>query len=235
MNKRQRKKQLQRQELIQLQQNQNLSKREAKKVQKSRQWLSSVSSSYIRSDFMIGTDTINQFVSRKRKKLKRNVKRFHSLVDDYVAEQVEIRKQIIQEEREKFLEIEMPPYIDYEAEMYRIGFPLRKGELKVIPDLDFMENHYFRAWDSAYYNVLEEAGYRGDGLRKLLDKMSYNMRDLAVQTFVERQFEDPWRIVADARRLIEREIIEYAERYAEEKAKVYAFENKPNATGKRSK
>lgn len=238
MNKRQRKKLLKQQaEALQSQKQEVLAKLQGptertRSAKTRRRAIERASHQLNPSSPLIG-DPIEAFVQRKKDTLKRSVHRFDKLIDAYVEEQVQIRRETIKREREKFLQIELPPYVDYEEEMSALGYNLRKGQLKVIPDLDFMANEYFQWWERAFQNILSDSGRKQGGLEKMLGVMSYDLHDLAVQTFIERQHEDPRSICADARRLIEREITEYGERYAEEKAKTYALTNKSTATGRR--
>lgn len=227
MNKRQRKKlQKQQGQKIQLVQERVVSQPKERTRKKTRKRA-------IARSHNIGNDPIGQFIEQKKISLGRYTQRFDKLIDDYIEEQVAIRRETLEQAKLKVLEVELPPYIDYHAAMNELGYDLAKGELKVIPDLDFMENHYFQTWERAFERIVEENGKRGQGIVKLLDIMAHDIRLQAIDTFVKRQFENPFDIVMDARSILEQTIREYGERYDEEQEKVYRFSNKPEATGKR--
>lgn len=236
MNKRQRKKLL-KQQALELQQVSEVEvvKHRARDQVKTKKRTRSRAIARLKAEEHLSNDVLGEFIQRKRNTLNTSVKRFDKLIDDYIEEQVEIRRETIKREREKVLEVDLPPYIDFEAEMNNLGYALRKGQLKVVPDLDFMANEYFQWWERTFYGIVEGSGFRREGLYKMLERMAFDVRDIAIQTFIERQHEDPRNICAGAWHILEREIAEYGERYEEEKNKVYSLTNKPNATGRREK
>lgn len=240
MNKRQRKKQLkQQQQLQQVKQQEVLeqlglpSRKKARGKKERRRAIEKIALPTFSSTS--ASDPIGDFIRRKRDILVREVKRFDKLIDAYVDEQVAIRKEIIRKERERVLDIELPAYVDYVQEMNKLGYNLRNGELKVVPDLDFMANEYMQGWSRSLEQVVISSGFREKGLRKMLERMAFSIWELAVDTFVENQHEDPRNILARCYKLIEQSIAEHGEQYDRQKKEVYAFENKPGATGQRPK
>lgn len=181
-------------------------------------------------------DYIDRFIERKQEVLAQAKQRFNALIDEYVEEEIARQQGISEHELQEVLAIEVPPYIDYHEEMRKLGYPnIYPGCLEVVPDLDYMANHYLQAWEYAFDSLLEDSGYRKEEFAKVLDYYYSDVRQIATEFFLENQRTDPRLLVLKAYSVIKDSFLEYGERYQEEKEKVYKFVNNPNNTGKRRK